>query len=85
MNHLDDDHREKIEVSKDHRYLRFGNNKQYPSNKEVTIPIRIGELVSNIKVSIVNANIPLLLGAQDMKNLEFTLDFKNCHKSPLDF
>ena len=77
MKHLNEEMRKKIKVYRDQRYFKFGNETRYPSLKEVVIPIRIGRLVSQLNVSIVDANIPLLLGRHDMQKLAFTVDFKN--------
>ena len=58
------------------RYFRFGNSVRYPSYEEISIPLQLGRLETFIKVSVVNAPIPLLLGRKDFKRLGLTINFE---------
>ena len=73
---LPDEERRKIRRKREDRIFRFGNKVRYPSKEEITIPIKIGKLKSFLHVSVVSANIPLLLGRPDMKKLKFTVNFE---------
>ena len=42
--------------------FRFGPSDIYTARKEVLIPIKLGQEVTRIRVKIVHANIPLLIG-----------------------
>ena len=59
------------------RNFRFGNSVRYPSLFEVDIPFQLGNLDTDIHVSIIKADIPLLLGLEDMKKLGFVIDCDN--------
>ena len=61
---------------KDNRIFRFGNGQRYPSHYRILIPIQLGSLSTNLKVSVVNANVPLLLGNPDMKKLGLKVNFE---------
>ena len=39
------------------------------------VPFKLGELETTLKVSVVDANIPLLIGLNDLKKLKLELDF----------
>ena len=69
--------RHKIIRRKDNRVFRFGDSKRYPSREEVTIPIKRGKLESKLYVSIVDADLPLLMSKDDMAKLKLTI---NCEK-----
>ena len=49
MDMIDDDTKQKVEERKEKRNFRFGNNIKYPSQKEVTIPLKLGKLESRCK------------------------------------
>ena len=61
---------------KDRRSFRFGNGVRYPSLFEVDIPWKLGKLSTILHISIVNANVPLLIGLPDLKKMEIEIDFK---------
>ena len=63
---VDEETKEKVEERCEKRNFKFGNQTKYPSLKEVVLPIKIGGLVSKIYISVVDTNIPLLLGRSDM-------------------
>ena len=69
--------KDKITKSKEKRFFRFGNSVRYPSKQEVSIPFKLGQLESVIHVSVVDANIPLLLGRPDLKKLGLVINFEN--------
>ena len=54
-----------------------GSNVRYPSLFEAHIPLIKGKLDSFMRVSIIDANIPLLIGLNDMDKLGFVIDCKN--------
>ena len=61
----------------DNRNFKFGNNVLFPSTKQVSIPLELGSMKERVKVSIVDADIPLLLGRPDMDRLGFVIDFND--------
>ena len=48
-------------LSNEERFFRFGNSVRYPSKKEVALPIKLGQLETQLFVSVVDASIPLLI------------------------
>ena len=69
--------KDKIVKNKEKRFFRFGNSVRYPSKQEISIPFKLGQLESILHVSVVDANIPLLLGRPDLKKLGLVINFKN--------
>ena len=65
-----------LEYRRENRFFRFGNGVRYPSRQEVKLPITLGRLKTVLFVSIVDANIPLLVGAPDLKRLGLTVNFE---------
>ena len=76
MELLSNDERKRIKQRRNNRFFRFGNAVRYPSRLEVSIPITLGRLKTTIQVSLVDAKIPLLVGAPDMKRLGMTVNFE---------
>ena len=74
---LDSELRALMEEREEKRNFKFGSDAVFQSRKEVIIPIKIGNLIEKINVSIVDTNIPLLLSRADMHKLGFTIDFEN--------
>ena len=54
--------KKKVQRRKENRIFRFGNSVRYPSREELIVPIKVGTLDTVLYVSVVSANIPLLLG-----------------------
>ena len=59
------------------RNFSFGPSKTYKSLKQVTLPARIGCLDKNIKMDVVDCEIPLLLSKEYLKSGGCKLDFIN--------
>ena len=57
--------------------FRFGPSNVYTAKKEASIPIKLGQEITRIRVKIVNANIPLLIGKDALKHWRASLDFDN--------
>merc|ERR1711994_154525 len=57
--------------------FRFGSSNVYTAKKEASIPINLGQEVTRIRVKIVNANIPLLIGKDALKSWRASLDLDN--------
>ena len=76
LSNLPEAEKEEVTEREDDRYFRFGDSIRYPSRKEVEIPVKLGKLISSIKVSVVDASIPLLLGKPDLKRLGFVINFE---------
>ena len=74
---LSEDDKKQIEEKEEKRFFRFGNSVRYPSTKEVSVPIKLGKLVSHLNISVVDASIPLLLGKPDLKRLGFVINFED--------
>ena len=55
--------------------FKFGPSQVYISTKAITLPVKIGLTTTTIIVSQVNANIPLLLGRDYLKEWKCNLDF----------
>ena len=72
---MTDEEKKGLKWIRENRYFRFGNNVRYPSRAEVILPIALGKSKDIIHVSIVDANIPLLVGAPDLKSLGLTVNF----------
>ena len=68
--------RKNLTWKRENRHFRFGNSIRYPSRVEVLLPINLGDYASVIYVSIVDADIPLLVGAPDLKRLGLTINFE---------
>ena len=51
-----------VKLEKENQKFRFGPSQTYTSNKNYEIEVNIGDLKELIKVSVVDADIPLLLG-----------------------
>ena len=49
---------------------------RFPSKQEVLLPVTLGRLNTVLQVSIVDADIPLLVGAPDLKRLTLTVNFE---------
>ena len=73
---LTNDERRNLRWKRENRFFRFGSGIRYPSREEVLLPIGLGELKTVLFVSIVEANIPLLVGAPDLKRLRMTVNFE---------
>ena len=73
---LPNEMKENLQWRRENQYFRFGNGVRYPSKEEVVLPITLGRLKTVLYVSIVDANIPLLLGAPDLKRLGITVNFE---------
>ena len=73
---LSDEERKSIKERRDSRYFRFRNGVRYPSRLEVSLPINLGKLRVSVWVSVVDAKIPLLVGAPDMKMLGMSVNFE---------
>ena len=52
----------KVSLEKEDEKFRFGPSQVYKSKENYTIEVNIGDLKESIKVSVVDADIPLLLG-----------------------
>ena len=55
----------------------FGPSNIYTARREVSIPIKLGKEITRITAKIVNANIPLLIGKDVLKDWRAVLDFYN--------
>ena len=66
-----------IIIEKDNTAFKFGPSKVYYAHKKAIIPIQIGKNKKSVSISIVSANIPLLLGKDLFSELEGNLDFKH--------
>ena len=66
------------------RENRFCNSVRYPSRKEVSIPQKLGQLKSTLHISVVDANIPLLLGRPDLKKLGLVINYSIYNKNTGD-
>ena len=73
----EEERKKKIKYGTEKRFFRFGNSVRYPSKQEISIPIKLGQLESFLHVSVVDANIPLLLGRPDLKKLCLIINFEN--------
>ena len=51
-----------IKTNEEKNFFRFGPSITYESTKNVELPIKIGSKDTFITVSLVNANVPLLIG-----------------------
>ena len=71
---IDDDTKAKLKTYEEKRHFRFGNSIRYPSLYEAKIPFTRGGLDNYLRVSIIRANIPLLIGLNDMDKLGFVID-----------
>ena len=67
--------KESFEYYKENRSFRFGNGVRYPSKSGIKIPIVLGKFKYDLYASIVDANIPLLVGSPDMKNMGLSINF----------
>ena len=54
--------------------FRFGNGPLYKSKEAHVIPVQIGNLKTRLRVSVVEANVPLLLGLDFQKEQGIVLD-----------
>ena len=77
INILDDETKDKIEYHEENRNFKFGNDKVFHSCKGIIIPIKLGKLSDKVHFSVVDANIPFLLGRPEMKRLGFVVDYDN--------
>ena len=57
--------------------FKFGPSQVYTSHKAITLPVKIGIRTTSIIVSQVNANIPLLLGRDYLKEWKCNMNFEN--------
>ena len=71
-----DSEKESFKTFKENRSFKFGNGVRYPSKEEIKIPIELGRLKYDIYASVIDANIPLLLGAPDMKKMGLSINFE---------
>ena len=55
---------------------RTGSSASEIVQEEFSIPFKLGKLVTDLKVSVVEASIPLLLGKPDLKRFGFIIDFE---------
>ena len=56
-----------IKIRKESENFRFGSSDIYKSEENYEIEVEIGNLKEKIRVSVVDANIPLILGMEYQK------------------
>ena len=64
----------KVRLGKENEKFRFGPSDVYTSKENYAIEVNIGNLKEMIKVSVVDANIPLLLGLDYQKKWGMIID-----------
>ena len=62
---------------KEHELFKFGPSKVYASEASMKIPIVLGDEIKEMEVSVVNANIPFLLGRDYLRKWDCELAFKD--------
>ena len=55
--------------------FRFGPSGIYTARREVSIPIKLGQEITRIRAKVVNANIPLLISKDILKDWKAVLNF----------
>ena len=60
--------------NREEEYFRFGPSKTYKSSENHEIDVEIGKLKDAIKVSVVEVNIPLLIGLDCQKRWGMVID-----------
>ena len=60
--------------NREDEYFRFGPSMTYKSSENYEIDVEIGKLKDTIKVSVVEANIPLLIGLDCQKRWGMVID-----------
>ena len=63
-----------VKRSNENEWFKFGPSQKYRSSQNYEIEVIIGNFVDKIKVSVVNADIPLLLGLDYQKKWEMIID-----------
>ena len=76
MDLASDEENKSIKRYKENRIFRFGNGIRFPSKQQVSVPIKLGKLTTELHVSVVDANIPLLIRNPGMKKLGLTINFE---------
>ena len=67
---FDKDTLKSLVTRKERRSFRFGNSVRYPSEYEIDIPFKLGSNETILRTSVINANIPLLIGLPDLEKLK---------------
>ena len=70
-----DEERKNFKEYKESRMFRFGNGIRFPSKTEIKIPIKLKSLQFDLYASVIDANIPLLVGLPDMKKMGLSINF----------
>ena len=63
-----------IKRYKENETFRFGNGPAYISSMGYIIPVTIGKLKTELKISVVEANVPLLLGLDFQQEFGVVID-----------
>ena len=71
-----DTEKQSFETYSENRSFKFGNGVRYPSKSGIKIPIVLGKLRYDLFASIIDANIPLLVGNPDMRNMGLSINFE---------
>ena len=58
--------------------FQFGPSNVFTSIEKVTIPIKLGKLHTEIEVSLVDCEIPLLISGSQLEKWEVTQNYSNC-------
>ena len=66
-----------ITISPSNKVFKFGSGGSYPSLSSAEFPANINGKQVTIRTDIVEANVPLLLSRESLKNAEMKIDFKN--------
>ena len=74
---LSEEEKELVFEEPEESFFRFGNSVRYPSKREVALPVKLGQLQTQLFVSVVDASIPLLIGKPDLKKLGLIINFEN--------
>ena len=63
-----------VQRNRENEYFRFGPSHTYKSEENYEIEVNIGDLKDIVKVSVVEANIPLLIGLDCQKRWGMVID-----------
>ena len=76
IDQLTPEEKENIKTVKNNDRFVFGPSRVYVSNEKVNIPLKVGKLNHMMEVALVDAEIPLLIGRDEMEKLDILLRLK---------
>ena len=76
VDQLTEEEKSAIEILENNDAFAFGPSPTFKSTEKVRIPVKIGTVEHVMEVAVVNAEIPLLIGRDEMEKMDIVLHLK---------